>query len=545
MNDANKTKYILASCAIFFFLVYLFLSIGKQMTGEKDGFSPPYLIFNQPDESANYFFLRSFVLDGKFGVPEPLAQISNNQVHARSMTVVQGHLVPIGFPTMIVLFGFFIKTWTTLFGDGVFNYLAVGLTPLLAAIAPLFFYGFLRRIFSQQIALLSALLLFVLPPWWYYASRSLQTNTIFVTLLIVALYAWIRVYRREKYPHFFSAISGLAFGLAVAIRPSEIVWVSIVCAATVIFSWKKSRLTAKGAWLLAGALGVTFLFLSNLAYYGHPLHSGYVKPLDSGESGSILSGPQGISFFQALVAPFGINPISMLKTGYDYSFYLFPIWFILSAISFIWLCLHVWKTRERPLAAYLLLYVAVSVCLLVYYGSWRFADNLAGEVSIGSSQARYFLPLYVFALPYVANVIGRICHIGRIRHISRMVMACLVIFLVFLSWRAVFLQFEGLYAIRDTIHEYENRRADINSLTEPDSIIVTRYADKYLFPGRKIIAGATLDVEHYAISDLAKSRYSVYWYDLPGYYNEAQLIFGTAQLLHGMELRKIYPPAEL
>ncbi len=44
--------------------------------------------------------------------------------------------------------------------------------------------------------------------------------------------------------------------------------------------------------------------------------------------------------------------------------------------------------------------------LALYYGPWQFADNLAGQVSIGSSQVRYFLPLYVLSLPLVAYLLA-------------------------------------------------------------------------------------------------------------------------------------------
>ncbi|MBI5022913.1 MAG: glycosyltransferase family 39 protein [Candidatus Magasanikbacteria bacterium] len=183
-----KRNWKIVSLAVFgaiFFVVYLYLYLP---TAPK---YPKYLILNQPDESINYFFIRELALNNRFGLPEPLAGITASQVHPRSTTVVNGAIVPIGFPGVIVIFGLLMKLLVKIFGIGNFNLLAAALTPFLAAVTPLFFYGFLRRVWDERCALLSAVLLFFLPPWWYYASRQFQHNSLLVFLIVAGLYFFV------------------------------------------------------------------------------------------------------------------------------------------------------------------------------------------------------------------------------------------------------------------------------------------------------------------------------------------------------------------
>ena len=86
--------------------------------------------------------------------------------------------------------------------------------------------------------------------------------------------------------------------------------------------------------------------------------------------------------------------------------------------------------------------------------------------------------------------------------------------LLFSSYRAVFAPLEGLGSIKSTVNAYYEWQSAVYSKTETDSVIVSRYADKYLFPGRKIIAEWSSPEAKQAISALAVSGVPVYWFDL-------------------------------
>ena len=189
----NKEVLSLLVLAVVFLCVYLFL----YWDIFRVSFNPPVaepsqLIFNQPDEAVNYFFIKQLVLENRFSFPESLSDVALSQVHPRSTTVINGGIAPIGFPGFIVLLSLILKILTLVSGAAGFNVLAVTITPLIGVIAPFFFYGFLRRFFDRRLAWLSAALMFFLPPWWYYASRPFQHNVLFVFFVILTLYlsAW-------------------------------------------------------------------------------------------------------------------------------------------------------------------------------------------------------------------------------------------------------------------------------------------------------------------------------------------------------------------
>ncbi|KKS53573.1 MAG: hypothetical protein UV20_C0049G0010 [Candidatus Magasanikbacteria bacterium GW2011_GWA2_42_32] len=82
------------------------------------------------------------------------------------------------------------------------------------------------------------------------------------------------------------------------------------------------------------------------------------------------------------------------------------------------------------------------------------------------------------------------------------------------SFGAVFAPLEGLSSVKMTVAEYGEWQKKIYALTEDNAIIVTRYADKYLFPGRKIIPGWEMTEQKNAIIVLARQGRPIYLYDL-------------------------------
>ena len=503
---------VLASGLFFFVYLYLYFGVPGGVAGRGQN-QPQHLIFNQPDESVNYFFIRRFALEGEFGYPEPLAQVSRSQVHPRSTTVVDGRVVPIGFPGMILLFGLAARAAVALFGPAAFNLAVVSLTPLAAVIMPWFLFGALRRIFNDRLAFISALLAYILPPWWYYASRPLQHNTLFVTCVVAFIYLLTRLWdkRQEERQWPVAALAGLAYGLCVYVRPAEAVWLTVgALVATVL-----SRKFLKPGNIAAAALALCFLgavfFMTQTAYYGHPFGTGYARPAASGAAGLVFSGPQGLSFAQAIFLPFGWHPAAMLKTAYQYVFRLFPAWFMVALVGLMLSPLGVMAklplsgsrqdfsalicrdVRQLRVRFYTLGFALLGVYLLAFYGSC------------------YFLPLYVLALPFGALVIDGL---RRLATVGKLAAALIAAALLLTSAKSVFVSFEGLIMVRGNVETYYDWRGRIIESTEPDAVLVTHYADKYLFPVRKVIPDWKTDEELGALQALVLSGEPLYWYDL-------------------------------
>jgi len=153
-------------------------------------------------------------------------------------------------------------------------------------------------------------------------------------------------------------------------------------------------------------------------------------------------------------------------------------------------------------------FVFTAICLIFYYGSSSFVDNLSGQYSIGSSQVRYFMPLYLFGTVFIALLFEFL-----FKKLKYFIFIFFVFLLIF-SIKSVFYDFEGLSYIKSVLIEYNDIKTEIVQNTEDNSIIVTRYADKYIFPDRRVITSVEDKNFVPAIKNLLLRGYKVYVFDL-------------------------------
>lgn len=483
---------------------------------------PAYLILNQPDESINYFFIRQLVFYNQFSAVENLSDLTLNQVHPRSTTVVNKNLVPIGFPGFIVLVSALVKILSIFLGQNLFNVLVIIITPLIGALTPFFAYYLWRRFWDKTIALTAASLLFILPPWWYNSSRPFQHNLLFLFFVIVSICFYLAAGKKDKRGWLKVFLSSLFWGLALYVRPSEVIWLSALAAVGLFQARKKWPKKYYG--LIAGSLLLVagMFFATQQAFYGHIFGSGYVRPQASGAAGTVFSGPQGINFWQALILPFGFHPLNILKIFAKYFFGLFRIWFLLVFGGGYFLLLDYWQARRQQKIIdkkyflnfkYLAVWSGLSLFLLIYYGSWEFFDNLVKVPSIGTSYVRYFLPIYVFSLPLAACFLVKLWRVSN-KKIAKVLTVILTFLIIGSSLTAVYFQLDGLNQVKENVKQYQGWQEKVYQLTEPEAIVVTRYADKYIFPSRKVIPGWSEESQIQAIINLVKAGYPVYLYDL-------------------------------
>lgn len=124
---------------------------------------------------------------------------------------------------------------------------------------------------------------------------------------------------------------------------------------------------------------------------------------------------------------------------------------------------------------------------MIYYGSWATNDNLTpGRYTIGDSHIRYWLPLYIFSLPFAALAILKIINLKK--SAIKILAGLFIIIFVALSFYTVFYRDEeALLAVRQNILSYKEVAAKVLALTESNSAIITERSDKIFFPERKII----------------------------------------------------------
>jgi len=496
----KKPTTILFLLSIVFFFIYSFLSYPFFRNND-------FALLNQPDESINYIFTRHFVETEDFIIPEGLAYISNNQVHPRSTTVIHRSLTPIGFPGIIVIFGFITKCILFFTGGKALNIVLLSLTPIVAVASVGLFYSFIKSIFGKRIGFLSALLLFVLPPCWYYASRSLQHCTLFVFLFLLTLFFGMKFLQTEgvKWKQdIFAFLTGIAFGLTVYVRPAELIWLVFLGAVFLFLLRKQYTLKDFVFFLLGGmVMGILFFFTQQV-FYDSFIGTGYAVPQSDGSSG-IITG----SIAKSFIFPFGIDILHSLRVLYVYGLKLILWWSLFGFLGFLFLFLK--RKQQRKEWKYAVLFICVSVYLVFVYGSWNFTDNLSGDPSYAVSYTRYFLPIYVFALPFVALALEKLLLFPKY---GKVLLSLSLVFLCLFSFDRVFFSYEGLIMVKGTVRSYVEEQTQVIQRTEENAVIVTRYADKYLYPKRKIIAGFEEEYYREAIVRLVDLKIPVYLYDL-------------------------------
>ena len=500
--------------------------------------------WNSPDETANYFFANRLATEGVIAQFEEANIVASDLVMPRSMRSDNGWLKPVSFLGLIILYGHL--------GALISPIIIPYLTPFFGALGIIFFFLFLRRIFSERIAALSAGLLAVFPVYFYYSLRSMFHNVLFLVMLIIGAYFLAVALNRRYKPtkqHFFKdkpswttikgwvliILSGFFFGWAIATRTSEIIWLLPVLGIIALFYWRRLGFSRILLFLVGLALALLPTFYYNQLLYNSPFYGGYNEMNRSLETlsaaGNTFVVQSGEAFRTALtnlgetikgtVFYFGFKPEQSLAMFNYYVVQMFPWLTIFSALGFLILLLLNIKKPAKKYLVYLLSWVFLSVVLVFYYGSWRFTDNPnAASHTIGNSYTRYWLPIYLLALPLVAlswelMARGLFFFVRRHRIYKWLVGGALLgAYLIVACQSFNFLIFNGEESLSNLSF---NMAADrqigktVLELTPPEAIILTQYHDKVLFPQRRVIMGLMHEPPYYPYLKKLLNHYPVYY----------------------------------
>ena len=503
----------------FFVLLFLFYSFLAFKSPGK---------FTSPDETANFYFIKQFAGNLSFKVAEPLNGTAPI-VAPRSIMVQKDGLAPgsfLGMPLFYGIVGWFFGQWIILF-----------LTPLFSVIAVFVFYKLINIIFDRRTALISAGLMAIHPAFWYYTARGMFHNAFFLDLLIIGFYFFTKTltqkvtsYRLQVTSYF---LAGLFIGGAVAVRTSEVIWIAVLLLAVVII-FRKLIDWRIGIWiaLIGMIISMIPILHQNQKLYGSALTFSYtvgaeraevaVKAADKafGSANIIAKTFDNISgLIEKAIFPFGIHWDNIFANLWNYGIWLVWSFALLTLFGLITLgkkvsvSLLVWlkvfvhryftkmkphndtsRENHNPQSVYFFLYLFLSIYLILYYGSWKISDNVLGQdaVSLEQSYARYWLPLYVFGLPFAAyflNVIFKIWE-NKFRAVQRNGLIWLAVFLLFnfSVSSAVLERNVGLAKIRENTVEYKEVADKAKRLIESNAIIAAGKADKVFFPEFKVIA---------------------------------------------------------
>ncbi len=499
----DKFLLILLTLGIIFFLIYSYLALSfpRSLSGE------PKLIFNSPDETANYFYSDLFAQKSTLKFIDPVNQFTNGLISPRSLRVIDGQTVPASFIGLPIIYGSLAK----IFGTCSLAFY----TPLLAILGIIFFYLLIKEIFNKKTAILTALFVFILPAYWYYATKGLMPNITFLVFFIMALYCFIKVLKSRQL--IFYLFFGLFLALSLMIRTSEIIWmISLFFILTVYFRKKIN-------WLfLFLSILIFFLIFSPVFYfnqqiYGSPLSLGYSLEM-AGVSENIIS--QGINLLGMILLPFGFHPRLALNNLFNYTLGIFPLWSALALVSLLFIIIRlivnkrILKTEQKLKNElwYSLLFILMGGYLFIYYGSWPIHDYPDPEaVTIGTSYVRYWLPVYLFSLPLISIFLLKF--LGRFKVGLPVVTGCLVAVLFISSFSLVMLdREEGIYQVKRNILSYQKIANAVFKQTQNNAVIIAERMDKVFFPNRRVVFKLNNVSDYLTIRRLIENNFPVYYF---------------------------------
>lgn len=521
-----------------------------------------YTKFLSPDETANYFFARQYAETGEIAVFEPANLIAEEVVHPRSIRSDHGWLKPVSFLGIILVFGQ-IGAWV---GVAVIPYL----TPLFASLGIIIFYAFVRRLFGRQTALISAFLLAAFPVYFFYTTRSLFHNILFIFFLLAAAYFLIISVPRSRpepvkffswkitgaklFSFLWSLLAGLMLGGAAGTRSSELLWLAPTLFIAWLFFARRLGLTRLVLMVAGIIIALMPVFYWNQILYSSPFYGGY------GEMNKSLTelSQAGNQFFQASVHGsisqyqvvadsiiknifyFGYQPYQSLKMFFYYVVKMFPGLCALTFLGGLIFLVHIIRKPKRGAFLYLLSWLTLSLILVFYYGSWKFNDNPDPKrFTIGNSYTRYWLPMYIMAIPLaslaiatVSRALSKVIRLKnadirrlRIRRLMSRLFACLGVgvYVYFSLMFTIYGSEEGLMTLYHNHFIDKENAVAILRATEPESVIVTQYNDKQLFPERRVVnALLTNDIVNDSLGKILKV-YPVYYYNFA--FPEKDLIY--------------------
>lgn len=525
----NWRWLVLLILAIFFFLG---TSSFNYLSQDKD-----FVKWLSPDETANYVFSKFYGQEGELVIFEKYNLYVGDIIQPRSFRSDFGFLKPVSFLGIILIYGKIVSLTS-------YKILPF-LTPFFGAIGILFFYLLVKKIFNRNIAFISALLLTSFPVYIYYSARSMFHNILFMTFLIISLYFLVLMSKKKKNTKehaglfivsgikvgeygnlFFASLAGIFMGLAVITRTSELLWIVPMLFVLWIFNIKKVGVIKLFLFISFLFLSVLPIFYWNQVLYGSPLNGGYpemnktISNITTVSSDVVRATVTGefvymnelFGMLKDNIFFFGFHPRDSLKRFYYYFVVMFP-WLFWSAIVGFLLFLQKWKKIKKKHLAFLSSYVVVSLILLFYYGSWKFTDNPdPRSFTIGNSYTRYWLPIYLGAMPFASIFILRFTKLLKNKILILISRVVIISLIFFVSIQFVLLgSSEGLIITSQKQKEWKTEFDSVLNLTESNSVIITRYHDKLFFPERKVIVGLFND-------DNMVSRYSVLVDYLPVYY---------------------------
>jgi hypothetical protein len=217
-----------------------------------------------------------------------------------------------------------------------------------------------------------------------------------------------------------------------------------------------------------------------------------------------------VNLAQFIILPFGLDLQQIVVNFYKYVVRLFW-WLALLSVPGMYIFLKKYQTKAQ--ATYFLLTFCVSIYLLAYYGSWVFSDQLTLNLNrLGISYVRYFLPIYILGLPFVAVAMVNFVNLFKNNKIRIFIGIFFALMTVVFSLSVLFISGEdNLVKTKQYLGSYQTINAKVTALTPGNAVIISERADKIFFPERKVIGRwEARDFDYWAV--LLDDNIPLYYY---------------------------------
>jgi len=413
-------------------------------------------VFLSPDETAVATSARVFGQQANMRIEDKLLT-EGPWIHPRSYVTQGSAMVPVGFLGLPLVLS---AVWR-LAGDwGLAMFV-----PLLVMSAGFPLWRLLRR-FGPYAAAIAVTIWLSFPTVILYANRGLFPN-----LAALCFVLWGIFFLTERKSLWWTMTAGFCAGVAVAIRPTEVIWI----VPWFWFAWSLKPSTTKLRFVSFGAAAAFPCLLAAFAAwttYGSPFTIGYWlrDPVVMAATGVVTNAATHLW-------PFGLHPRNVWFNLRWYVFSFIGPWTVVILIA---LAQHVKNKKSWKLIGVCLWTIA---SLAVLYGEAIYQDHVGvNVVSLGNSYLRYLIPLAaISALAAAALVAWLERRLGQTR--GRGVAVCGA-FLLAITGASIAIQSsgEGVLAGNRELQRYVLIRQTTLNQFGPQAIIVSERSDKIFFP---------------------------------------------------------------
>lgn len=427
-----------------------------------------------PDEQSNKLFTQIYAETGQLSYEKDyLASDSENMLHMRGLLTYNGRAVPFNFLGLPILYG------------TIYRYLG-DYTEFIYILFALIIFVYLTKLYYllfKHKSLICPLVMAACMPLLFYLNSPYFNVVPAITFSIAGGY-YLTKYAIQNSGRADLVLGSLLFGIAIFCQYYYLIFLSLLT--LVLFLLKHrgiKRSLGTDIAIYSFIVAVTFVLpvlILNNQYYGSPLQYGYslmyeVYLPQQVEAGgvSLIS----LSGLKLALFPSPIDPGVILRNIIRYWFYLMPLYSALAiwgTISYI--------REKRAFSIYYILFALLAIYIICYRGGDAGIWGQDKPVPVlGASILRYWLLLYIAAVPFVSYGIERIRLRGKF-------IAASVIAVLLITGLATTLTInvDSLDDRARSMLYAESYGEGIAELTEEDAIIYCGRSDKAITAHRDV-----------------------------------------------------------